>query len=100
MASGSQSSQLRGSLTMKRFSLSLMAAFVFATAVSAQNRGTLSGTVSDASGVIQGATVVVRDNQTGKEVTAVTGESGGYLVAQLDVGAYTVTISAAGHKTF
>jgi hypothetical protein len=86
---------------MKRLLFSLLAVALLATAASAQsNRGNLSGTVSDASGVIQGATVVVRSNQSGKEVTAVTGDSGGYTVAQLDVGTYTVTISAAGHKTF
>src|SRR6185295_5940381 len=52
------------------------------------------------SGVIQGATVTVKDNQSGKEVTAVSNESGGFTVAQLDVGTYTVKISAAGHKLF
>src|SRR5262245_36823972 len=86
---------------MKRFVFSLLALALLATAIAAQsNRGNLSGTVSDASGVIQGATVTVKDNQSGKEVTAVTNDAGGYVVAQLDVGTYTVKISAAGHKTF
>lgn len=86
---------------MKRFAFILLAVCTFATAVSAQSsRGNLSGTVSDTSGVIQGATVTVRDSQSGKEMTAVTNDSGGYTVAQLDVGTYTVKISAAGHKTF
>ena len=86
---------------MKRFVFSLLAIAILTTASAAQsNRGNLSGTVSDASGVIQGATVTVKDNQSGKEVTAVTNDAGGYVVAQLDVGTYTVKISAAGHKTF
>ncbi len=86
---------------MKRFAFILLAVCTFATAVAAQSsRGNLSGAVSDSSGVIQGATITVRDNQSGKEVTAVTNDSGGYTVAQLDVGTYTVKISATGHKTF
>lgn len=86
---------------MKRFVFSLLAVILFATTMAAQsNRGNLSGTVSDSSGVIQGATITVKDNQSGKEVTAVTNESGGYIVAQLDVGLYTVKVSAAGHKSF
>ena len=30
----------------------------------------------------------------------VSNDSGGYIVAQLDVGTYTVKITAPGHKTF
>lgn len=86
---------------MKRFVFSLLAVALFATAIAAQsNRGNLSGTVSDSSGVIQGATITVRDDKSGKELTAVSNESGGYIVAQLDVGTYTVKVSASGHKTF
>src|SRR5262245_56926584 len=86
---------------MKRFVFSLLAVCLMATAAAAQsNRGNLSGTVSDSSGVIQGATITVRDDKSGKEVTAVSSDQGGYVVAQLDVGTYTVKISATGHKTF
>lgn len=86
---------------MKRFVFSLLAVCLFAISIAAQsNRGNLSGTVSDSSGVIAGATVIVKDNQSGKEVTAITTDSGGYTVAQLDVGTYTVKISSAGHKSF
>jgi hypothetical protein len=62
--------------------------------------GRLVGTVSDASGVIPGATVTIRDNQTSKERTLTTSGEGTFNVPQLDVGSYTVTISAAGHKAF
>ncbi|HTH18988.1 MAG TPA: carboxypeptidase-like regulatory domain-containing protein, partial [Candidatus Udaeobacter sp.] len=86
---------------MKRFVFSLLVVCLLAITSAAQsNRGNLTGTVSDSSGVIQGATVTVKDNQSGKEVTAVSNESGGFTVAQLDVGTYTVKISAAGHKLF
>jgi len=56
--------------------------------------------VSDPSGVIPGATVVAKDNQTGKERTVVASDSGTFSIAQLDVGTYTVTVTSAGHKTF
>jgi hypothetical protein len=60
----------------------------------------LVGTVASPDGLIPGATVVVRDNQTGNEVTTVTNEEGGFRVPNLDVGTYTVTITASGFKTF
>src|SRR5262252_2339203 len=95
------SQNFEGSHLMKRLAFSLLAVCFFAVAIAAQsNRGNLSGTVSDASGVIPGAAISVKDNQSGKEITAVTNDQGGYLVAQLDVGTYTVKISAPGHKSF
>jgi Carboxypeptidase regulatory-like domain len=86
---------------IKRFSFIVLALCLFAvTALAQTNTGSLTGTVSDSSGVIQGATVVVRDDKTGNEKTVVTNDAGGFNVAQLDVGLYTVKITAAGHKTF
>jgi hypothetical protein len=64
------------------------------------NTGRLVGTVSDASGVIPGATVVIKDNQTSKERNLTTSAEGTFSVPQLDVGSYTVTISSPGHKAF
>ena len=67
----------------------------------AQNtNGRLVGTVSAPDGAIAGATVVVRDTQTGKERTVVASENGTFDVPQLEFGTYTVTITAAGYKTF
>jgi hypothetical protein len=71
-----------------------------APALAQSNTGRLVGTVSDASGVIPGATVVVKDNKTGKEKTVTTSDDGSYTVAQLDPGIYTVTVTATGHKSF
>lgn len=64
------------------------------------NAGRIVGTVSDASGVIAGATVVVTDNKTGKERTVVTTDNGTFTVPQLEFGSYTVKVSASGHKTY
>lgn len=80
------------------FALLLLASFAF-VAFAQSNTGTLVGTVSDPSGLVAGATVVITDNQSGKERTVVTNDEGSFTVSQLDVGTYTVKITATGHKT-
>ncbi|HEY8187679.1 MAG TPA: carboxypeptidase-like regulatory domain-containing protein, partial [Pyrinomonadaceae bacterium] len=67
---------------------------------SQSSTGRLVGTVSDASGVIPGATVVAKDDQTNKERTTTTSGDGTFSLPQLDVGTYTVTITSPGHKAF
>jgi len=85
---------------MKRLFFTLLIACLVPVAALAQSStGNLVGTVSDASGVIPNATVVIKDKQTGKERTVQTNGQGGFTVADLDVGVYTVTVKAAGHKT-
>jgi hypothetical protein len=69
-------------------------------ALAQSNTGRLVGTVSDASGVIPGATVSVKDDKTGKERTTTASSDGSFSVAQLEPGAYTVAVTAAGHKAF
>ncbi|MBI1764032.1 MAG: TonB-dependent receptor [Acidobacteria bacterium] len=64
------------------------------------NTGRLVGTVAGPDGVIPGATVKVTDNQTGKSRTVSTSGEGSFTVPQLEIGAYTVTVSANGFKTF
>lgn len=62
--------------------------------------GSLTGTVSGPDGVISGASVVVNDNQTGAERKFVTKDDGTFTVPHLNVGAYTVTVTATGFKTY
>ncbi|HYX29148.1 MAG TPA: TonB-dependent receptor [Pyrinomonadaceae bacterium] len=86
---------------IRRFILLVLALSVFSiTALAQSNVGNLVGTVSDASGVIQNATVVVKDNKTGKERTVQSSDLGAFTVPALDIGTYTVTVTSAGHKTF
>jgi hypothetical protein len=86
---------------MKRILWAVLALCALASPIFAQsNTGRLVGTVSDPSGIIPGATVVVKDNKTGKERTAVATDEGTFTVPQLEVGSYNVTITVAGHKTF
>jgi hypothetical protein len=85
---------------MQRFVLLALTICLLAfSAVAQSNTGNLTGSVADASGVIPGATVVIKDNGTGRERTVTTTGEGVYSVGQLEIGTYTVTISAPGHKT-
>ena len=61
---------------------------------------TLAGTVSGPDGVLPGATVTAKDNKTGKEVVVTTTGDGGFRFPNLEIGAYTVTVTAPGFKTF
>jgi hypothetical protein len=97
----SMSKLLEERTMIKRLCFTVLALCLFAvTALAQTNQGNLSGTVSDPSGIIQGATVVVTDDKTGKEKTVVTNDAGGFSLSQLDVGLYTVKITSPGHKTF
>jgi hypothetical protein len=62
--------------------------------------GRLVGTVSGPDGVLPGASVVVTDNQTGKELTQTANDSGAFAFPQLEVGTYTVTVKAPNFKTY
>src|SRR2546428_10188 len=72
-----------------------------ATSLLAQTfRGTVLGTVTDASGaVISGANVAVRNVNTGQERTTQTSADGSYAVPELPIGTYTVTITQTGFQT-
>lgn len=81
----------------------LLALGSFATPVlglAQSSTGSLVGTISGPDGVIIGASVVVIDNQSGKERKMVTGDEGTFNVSQLDVGNYTVKVTATGFKTY
>lgn len=63
-------------------------------------RGTILGTVTDQSGaVISGATVKVRNVDTGLERATQTNADGSYTVSELPVGKYNVTITQSGFQT-
>src|SRR5262252_1156702 len=79
-------------------------AFVLLVAVnlSAQTfRGTILGTVTDASGaVVAGAKVTVKNSGTGLARTTETSGDGSYSVPELPIGTYNVTVSQSGFQTF
>lgn len=86
---------------MKKISLVILTIFLSTVASFAQNTaGKIVGTVSAPDGAIPGATIVAKDNQTGRESTVVASSDGTFTIPQLEFGTYTVTVTAAGYKTF
>jgi len=63
-------------------------------------RGTILGTVTDASGaVVSGAKVTVRNLGTGLVRATQTSADGSYSVPELPIGTYTVTVTQSGFQT-
>ncbi len=84
-------------------------AFVFAasgiwlatTAFCQDPRGTVRGTVTDASGaVIPGANVSVTKSDTGVAVKGATNDTGQFSIPFLTPGVYRITVDKAGFKTY
>ncbi|MGA8939508.1 MAG: carboxypeptidase-like regulatory domain-containing protein, partial [Acidobacteriaceae bacterium] len=76
--------------------------FFLPAAASAQlgGSGTIEGTVTDTTGAaIPGAKITARNAATGAEMVRVSNADGRYNVSPLDVGVYTVKISAKGFET-
>ncbi|HKS68300.1 MAG TPA: carboxypeptidase regulatory-like domain-containing protein, partial [Candidatus Acidoferrales bacterium] len=62
-------------------------------------RGTILGTVTDASGAaVPGATVTVHNVDTGVDRTTQTGAEGSYLLPELPIGTYRVSIEKSGFQ--
>ena len=83
---------------------SVVLMFIVAAAVSlsAQTfRGTILGTVTDASGaVVAGASVTAKNEGTGLERSTQSSSDGTYSLRELPIGTYTVTVTQAGFQTF
>jgi outer membrane receptor protein involved in Fe transport len=62
-------------------------------------RGTILGAVTDSSGgAVPGATVTVKNNDTGLTRTVTTTDDGSYAAPELPIGNYTVTVEKSGFK--
>ena len=60
----------------------------------------IAGVVVDsADSVVPGASITVKNESTGAEFFAVSGENGGFTVPALNIGTYTVTVTLTGFKT-
>src|SRR5262245_33519500 len=87
---------------MRKFSLVVVCVFLSAlTAFAQTDRGTVTGTVSDATGaVIPGASIQAKNIQTGTTFQAGTSETGNYTIGQLPVGTYELSAELPGFKKF
>src|SRR5690349_15896921 len=65
------------------------------------NMGTITGLVTDRSeAVLPGASVVARNTATGAEAATLSSSTGNYVIPNLPVGSYEVTVSQAGFKSW
>ena len=88
-------------LSMTRAFLALTLLFLAVTLAGAQTfRGTILGTVTDASGAnVPGATVTVHNNDTGLVRMTETQIDGSYRIPELPIGTYDVTIEKSSFRT-
>src|SRR2546425_984003 len=71
------------------------------TAFAQTDRGTLTGTVSDATGaVVPGVSLEAKNTQTGAVYQAGSSETGNYTLAQLPAGTYEVSAALPGFRKF
>lgn len=86
---------------LKRFAVLLIALLLGSLGANAQvNTGNLSGTVSDPSGaVVSGASISAADLSTGYTRTVQSAADGTYILPNLPIGTYTVTVSAGGFES-
>jgi hypothetical protein len=87
-----------GKQHLKAVSILSALILLLATATSAQSfRGSIRGKVTDPSGsIIAGAKVSAKNTGTGLTREATTGDDGGYVLAELPAGVYTVTAESVG----
>jgi hypothetical protein len=85
---------------MKKFSLILLMLLLSTILTFAQSStGRLVGSVAGPDGVLPGAAVEIRDEKTGKVINLTANEDGNFTVPSIEVGTYTVTVTAQGFKT-
>jgi hypothetical protein len=85
-----------------KFLVGIAFAALLATNLTAQSiYGTLTGIVSDPSGaVVAGASIKLRDQQSGSQRDTVANSDGYYTFASVPPGAYQLTVVASGFETF
>ena len=63
--------------------------------------GTITGLVTDSShAVIPGAKIIARNVATGSEASTTSSSTGNYVVPNLAVGAYQLSVTQAGFKNY
>jgi hypothetical protein len=69
--------------------------------VAQSGRGTLTGTITDTTGgVIPGATVTLKETQTGSSYNSKSGPEGLFTFTELPPGTYALEVNAAGFEAF
>src|SRR2546426_3968014 len=78
----------------------LLSALLLVSAAAAQSSlGTITGLVSDATGaVVPNAKVTTRNVSTGAQAETLSSSTGNYVLSNLPVGTYEITVSVSGFK--
>src|SRR5215472_8999909 len=86
---------------MRNITVCVLIAIVFSVVPMAQeSRGVITGTVRDPQGsVIPNARIAARQTGMNIESRTTTNTAGVYVLPFLDIGAYTLTVTADGFKT-
>src|ERR687891_1653792 len=82
-----------------RLSVLILCLLAVSAAAAQETRGTISGTVQDAQGVVPGATVRITNVDTNTTQTFVTNSSGYFEAPLLQPGTYRIVIEMANFKT-
>jgi hypothetical protein len=86
---------------MNAIKIFFLAALILTASLAIAQTGSILGTVTDKSGaVIQDAQVTVRNLATGATRTITSSGTGSFNLTSLPVGAYDITITKTGFKTF
>jgi hypothetical protein len=86
---------------VKRIALYLCLGLLPAALLAQSDRGVITGRVLDPSdAAISGAAVAITNQETGIRSVTRTNEAGNYVVPQLPVGRYEITIEAAGFRKY
>jgi len=86
---------------MRKLQIVVCLLFFTLSAWAQTDRGTITGTVADATGaLIPGATIEARNVDTGAVYQAGSSETGNYTIAQIPAGTYQVSVTLPGFKRF
>jgi len=86
---------------MRKTALLLLILAFAPTAPAQFDQGQISGTIRDTSqSVVPNASIEVKSAETGQSASATTDQNGAFLVVNLRVGYYDVTVQAAGFKLY
>jgi hypothetical protein len=86
---------------MRLVQIAALSLILLAPSFAQSDRGTITGTVMDATAaIVPDAKIIVLNSGTGVRQETVTTATGNYTLAALPAGAYTLTVERAGFKTY
>lgn len=92
---------MRKYLSFTLASLVIVAICAFGAMAQSTTKGSITGSVKDPKGdAVAGASVVVKNTETNKEVTTASEDNGTFKALDLDPGTYSVAVNASGFAAY